>query len=161
MKTVTVDIQLALNEDSTAILPENDQIQQWATMAVNTASHSDKEENQITVRIVEEAEISRLNADYRGKDGPTNVLSFPFLAPPGIPVDEFAGSLGDLVICASVVEKEAAQQNKQAMQHWAHMIVHGTLHLLGYDHQKEQEAKNMERLETTILAEMGYPDPYA
>ena len=158
---VAVDIQLALNKDSTIKLPGKDQIQHWANMAVNTARKSDGEDSQITVRIVEEAEISQLNSVYRHKEGTTNVLSFPFMAPPGIPVEESAGSLGDLVICATVVDREALQQNKQAMQHWAHMIVHGTLHLLGYDHQKEQEAKNMERLEATILAEMGYPDPYA
>lgn len=159
--TVTVDIQLALNKDSTIKLPEKDQIQYWATMAVNAAHQSDKEESQITVRIVEEAEISQLNASYRHKEGPTNVLSFPFKAPPGIPIEESAGSLGDLVICASIVEKEAVQQNKEIMQHWAHMIVHGTLHLLGYDHQTEQEAEDMEGLESTVLARMDYPDPYA
>jgi probable rRNA maturation factor len=157
---VAVDIQLALNKDSTIKLPEKDQIQHWADMAVNTARQSDEEDSQITVRIVEETEISQLNSVYRDKKGPTNVLSFPFVAPPGMPSEESAGSLGDLVICASIVEKEAVQQHKQAMQHWAHMIVHGTLHLLGFDHQTEQEAENMEGLESAILAKMGYPDPY-
>lgn len=157
---VVVDVQLALTKDSTVKVPEKDQIQVWATMAVSAVGQSDGEDSQITVRIVEEAEISQLNEAYRHKQGPTNVLSFPFVAPPGMPSGESAGSLGDLVICASVVEKEAVQQDKQAIQHWAHMIVHGTLHLLGYDHQTEQEAEDMEGLETAILAKIGCPDPY-
>ena len=111
---------------------------------------------QITLRIVDEPESRALNRDYRGIDRPTNVLSFSYDPPPGSDA-----LIGDLVICAPVVAREAAEQGKLPAAHWAHMVVHGTLHLLGYDHQNEDEAREMESLETKILAELGFPDPYA
>ena len=97
-----------------------------------------------------------LNHEYRGKDKPTNVLSFPFEAPPGIELD----LLGDLIICRQVVEKEAEEQSKPLLAHWAHMVVHGSLHLLGYDHIEDDEAEEMESLETEIMQTMGFEDPY-
>jgi len=114
----------------------------------------------VVVRIVDEAESRELNHAYRHKDRPTNVLSFPFEAPPGIPAQEFDGYLGDLVICAPVVIREARAQNKAPEAHWAHMVVHGVLHLLGYDHQNGAEAADMESRERDTLARLGYPDPY-
>ena len=115
---------------------------------------------EVLVRIVDEQESAELNASYRGKQGPTNVLSFPFEAPPGVPAEELGDLLGDLVMCAPVIIREASEQGKSPQAHWAHMTVHGTLHLLGYDHQTDQEAGRMEALETRILAELGFPCPY-
>jgi len=110
----------------------------------------------LVIRIVDEAESRALNRDYRGRDRPTNVLSFPFEPPPGVPSDH----LGDLVICAPVVAREAAGQGKPPEAHWAHMVVHGVLHLQGLDHQNAAQAEAMEAREREILAGLGYPDPY-
>lgn len=132
-------------------LPAEAQIVAWAQAAL-----LNPQDCTVVVRIVDEAESADLNTGYRGKAGPTNVLSFPFEAPPGIPV----GHLGDLVVCAPVVEREAAEQGKPLEGHWAHMLVHGMLHLQGYDHLEDAEATQMEALETQILAHLGYPDPY-
>lgn len=112
---------------------------------------------ELTIRLVNDAESQALNRDYRGKDKPTNVLSFPFEAPPAVSNHY----LGDLVICAGVVAAEAVEQDKALNHHWAHMVVHGVLHLLGYDHIKNAEAERMEALERTILATLKIPDPYA
>jgi len=111
---------------------------------------------EVVIRLVDEAESRHLNLTYRGKDGPTNVLSFPFEAPPGVP----SHLLGDLVICAPVVVAEARAQGKTELAHWAHMVVHGVLHLQGYDHQNDAEAQRMEALERSILAHLHFPDPY-
>jgi probable rRNA maturation factor len=111
---------------------------------------------QLTVRIVDQEEGRALNRTWRHKDQPTNVLSFPFEPMPGVELP----LLGDLVICAPVVRREALDQGKAELAHWAHLVVHGVLHLLGYDHQAETEADEMEALETAILSGLGYPDPY-
>jgi len=100
--------------------------------------------------------VQELNRDYRGKDKPTNVLSFPFEAPAGITMP----LAGDLVICAPVVEQEAADQNKTLESHWAHMVVHGMLHLQGHDHTDDKEAETMEALEIQLLAQLGFANPY-
>jgi probable rRNA maturation factor len=113
---------------------------------------------EMTIRIVDEAEMTTLNGRYRGKAYPTNVLSFPFDMPEEI--EEELPILGDLVICASVVVKEAKEQHKTVAAHWAHMVVHGTLHLLGYDHVKDDEADRMEAEEILILKRLGFSDPY-
>lgn len=143
-------------------LPSDALLRRWARAALlhDDAAGSGKQE--LTLRIVNDAESQALNRDYRGKDKPTNVLSFPFEAP------DFADAigvsnhyLGDLAICAGVVAKEAAEQGKPLNHHWAHMVVHGVLHLLGYDHIKSAEAEQMEALERTILASLKIPDPYA
>lgn len=111
----------------------------------------------LTVRIVGRAESRSLNRRYRSKDKPTNVLSFPAT----VTRAEDRRRLGDLVVCAPVVAREAREQAKTRDAHWAHMIVHGTLHLLGYDHERAADARRMERKETRILAGLGFPDPYA
>lgn len=111
---------------------------------------------EVTLRIVDLAESRQLNSDYRNKDKPTNVLSFPFEAPEHIEMP----FLGDLVVCAAVVEQEAKEQDKPVTNHWAHLCVHGLLHLLGYDHIDETEAQEMEGLETAILAKLNIDDPY-
>lgn len=113
-------------------------------------------EQEITVRIVDIAESQQLNHQYRGKNNATNVLSFPFEAPPEITLN----LLGDLVICAEIVKLEAKQQNKPEAHHWAHMLVHGTLHLLGYDHINNDDAERMEGLEIFILNKLSIDDPY-
>ncbi len=116
----------------------------------------------VSIRIVGAAESRRLNAAWRGKDKPTNVLSFPSgLAGGQNPAPAGPFPLGDLVICAPVVAREAREQGKASRAHWAHMVVHGVLHLLGYDHELDREAESMEAREMNLLATFGYPNPYA
>jgi probable rRNA maturation factor len=152
--TVQVDVQNASDHDTA---PEIPVVESWIVRAVH-ASGADGD-GEISVRIVDAAEIHALNRDYRGKDKPTNVLSFPVGDVAGLPAD-MPVPWGDVVICASVVREEAAAQGKAITDHWAHMLVHGTLHLLGYDHETETEAAEMEALETRILSEHGVADPY-
>ncbi|WP_215786370.1 rRNA maturation RNase YbeY [Pantoea dispersa] len=150
MSTVILDLQLACADENG--LPAEAAFQCWLEAAVTPF----QPESEVTIRLVDEAESHELNLTYRGKDKPTNVLSFPFEAPPGIELP----LLGDLIICRQVVEQEAAEQGKSPEAHWAHMVVHGTLHLLGYDHIEDEEAEEMEALETEIMLALGYPDPY-
>jgi len=145
-----LDLQLAVSD--TDIPPAAD-FHRWAQAALKDR----REAAELVVRIVDEAESGQLNERFRRKAGPTNVLSFPFRAPPPVQTD----LLGDLVICASVVRREAAEQGKEEQAHWAHMVVHGVLHLLGYDHLVEDEAQQMEALERQILSGLGFSDPYA
>ncbi|WP_028023636.1 rRNA maturation RNase YbeY [Enterovibrio calviensis] len=146
-----VDLQIATQ--NTDNLPSEEQLQLWFEQAVKSFCA----QAEATIRIVDEFESQSLNRDYRGKDKPTNVLSFPFEAPPGVELD----LLGDLIICRQVVEKEAEEQNKELFAHWAHMVVHGSLHLLGYDHIDDEEAEEMESLEISIMNALGYENPYA
>ena len=150
MGKMIIDLQIACEQESG--LPTAEQIEQWATAAVQPQS----DEVEMTVRIVDEAESHELNLNYRGKDRPTNVLSFPFECPDEVELP----LLGDLVICRQVVEREAQEQDKPVMAHWAHMVVHGSLHLLGYDHIDDDEAEEMESLETQIMTGLGFADPY-
>lgn len=150
MGSVLVDLQIAT--ENIEGLPTEEQIVQWATGAVQPEGN----EVEMTVRIVDEAESHELNLTYRGKDRPTNVLSFPFECPDEVELP----LLGDLVICRQVVELEASEQEKPLMAHWAHMVVHGSLHLLGYDHIEDDEAEEMESLETQIMQGLGFADPY-
>ncbi|HEY9040779.1 MAG TPA: rRNA maturation RNase YbeY [Rheinheimera sp.] len=146
---ITLDLQLAFDAPD---LPTETQFQQWLDAAVLPF----QAEAEVTIRIVGNAESQQLNFDYRGKDKPTNVLSFPFQCPPGIELP----LLGDLVICAPVVAQEALQQNKTLSAHWAHMVVHGCLHLLGFDHINDDDAEQMETEEVTILQQLGFTNPY-
>ena len=150
MGSIFVDLQIAT--ENIEGLPTEEQIVQWATAAVQPEG----DEVEMTVRIVDEAESHELNLTYRGKDCPTNVLSFPFECPDEVELP----LLGDLVICRQVVEREAAEQEKPLIAHWAHMVVHGSLHLLGYDHIEDDEAEEMESLETQIMQGLGFDDPY-
>jgi len=149
-----VDLQVA--SDNTQSLPTLTQLQTWVSAAITAGSEQTRDEAELTVRIVDADESQSLNGQYRGKDKPTNVLSFPFQNPPGITLP----LLGDLIICKAVVEKEAIEQDKQLLSHWAHMLIHGTLHLLGYDHIEQKEAETMERIETNLMIKLGYSDPY-
>lgn len=149
---MNIDLDLQIAVDDTAGLPSEAQFQQWVAAAL--AGHGDAAE--LTLRIVDDAEGAALNETYRGKQGPTNVLSFPFEAPPGVSLP----LLGDIVICAPQVAREAVEQGKPPQAHWAHLTLHGCLHLLGYDHIDAAEAEEMEALETELLAALGYPNPY-
>lgn len=148
--SVLLDLQLASEAKD---LPSQADLILWLNLVL---THHNMDQAEITVRIVDAQESQQLNAEYRGKDKPTNVLSFPFEAPPGIEIN----LLGDLVICASVVSDEAREQGKALHAHWAHMLVHGCLHLLGYDHIQDDEAEEMEQLEIQLLQQLGIDDPY-
>ena len=148
--SLTLDLQLACASPDG--LPSEAQLQGWLEGTILGF----QQEAEVTVRIVDEAESRELNHTYRGKDKPTNVLSFPFEAPPGLELP----LLGDLVICRQVVEREASEQGKPLMAHWAHMVVHGSLHLLGYDHIEDGEAEEMEALEVEFMAALGFENPY-
>lgn len=147
--SITLDLQLASSDSN---LPSEAQFQQWLEAAV-LPFQADAE---VTVRIVDSAESQQLNSRYRAKDKPTNVLSFPFQCPPGIELP----LLGDLVICAAVVAEEATEQGKALEAHWAHMVVHGCLHLLGFDHINDDDAAEMEAEEIQILQQLGMTNPY-
>ena len=135
-------------------LPEQPDVERW----VRGALEGRREGANLTVRIVGREEGRRLNQRFRGASGPTNVLSFPFHAPPGAPGGD--GEIGDVVLCAPVVNREARVQGKPRGDHWAHLVVHGVLHLLGCDHDTPVAAQRMERLERGILARFAVPDPY-
>jgi len=149
LREAPVEVQYA---SAAAGLPSAEEFEGWvrAVLANRDAA------GEVVIRVVDEAESAQLNATYRGRQGPTNVLSFPFEPPPGVD----APLLGDLAICAPVVRAEAAEQGKSEAAHWAHMVVHGCLHLLGYDHQDEAEAEEMEGIEREILGGLGFGDPY-
>ena len=137
------------------IHPALPEIENWFIHVLEAVNYANSEA-EITLRVVDSLESQSLNHHYRGKDKPTNVLSFPFTNPAPIPLP----LLGDLVICQAVVIQEAEEQGKSVQAHWAHMVVHGLLHLLGYDHIEDADAEIMETLECKILAKLGYPDPY-
>ena len=134
-------------------VPQRPAVERWVRDTLEGRS----EGTGLTVRIVGREEGGRLNDRFRGIPGPTNVLSFPFDVPPGAPSE---GELGDVVLCAPVVNREARVQGKPRDDHWAHLVVHGVLHLLGYDHDTPAAARRMEGLERRILARLGVPDPY-
>jgi len=155
LTAMQIDLQNALECELKGV-PSAEEMLKWASCVLNNAAVSVEENAEMTIRLVHEAEITELNQHYRQKQGSTNVLSFPADIPDDIPL----ALLGDVIICAEVVEEEARVQNKSLESHWAHMVVHGTLHLLGYDHIDEQDAKVMEAKEIEILSNFGYPDPY-
>ena len=144
-----VDIQYAVTVDG---MPEESEIRQWVLQTLPEQNKA----SELTIRVVDEAEITALNRQYRGKEGATNVLSFPYEAIPGVASD----LLGDVVICAPVVASESVVQNKPLDAHWAHMVIHGVLHLLGYDHHQDDDAHKMEVRETELLDSLGYANPY-
>lgn len=146
--TIITDVQHAADGD----VPSNDQFQRWVEAALLQV----EEDCELSIRLVESEESDQLNSTYRGKEGPTNVLSFPFDSP--VPMD--ARLLGDLIICVPIVEKEAKEQGKILEHHWAHLVVHGCLHLLGYDHIEDDEAEVMEELERNILQTLDIDNPY-
>lgn len=141
---------------ASAHIPDDEKFQLWAKAAL--AGNGD--EYSLAIRIVEEDEAQRFNREYRNKDYATNVLSFPAELPEGLPENIKQSQLGDLLLCAPVVAREAVEQQRTEVDHWAHLVVHGVLHLLGYDHEEPDEAKAMESREIEILANLGISDPY-
>lgn len=139
---------------SATLMPKKSLLKNWANAILTQKIKS----AEVTLRIVDIQEMTELNSQYRHKSGPTNVLSFPFDMPPELS-DEIP-ILGDIIICADVVNREAVEQNKPREAHWAHMIVHGTLHLLGYDHETEADANIMEPEEIHLLHLLGFNNPY-
>jgi probable rRNA maturation factor len=140
------------NESQSSLIPEKKLFKYW----LDAVLKSDNQDSEIVIRIVDKDEIIQFNEQYRNKKGATNILSFPFEVPDGVE----SQLLGDLLVCASVVEREAWQQNKKLEQHWAHLIIHGILHLLGYNHIDDVEAEEMEALEINILSTIGINNPY-
>ena len=148
---IELDLQIA---SSAKQLPSHAEFLVWCSLALRQRTNP----SELTIRLVDAEEGLELNSTWRGKDYPTNELSFPADIPEGlldIPL------LGDLVICVPVVEQEATEQSKTLTAHWAHLVMHGCLHLLGYDHIDDEEAEEMENLERQLLAEIGHPDPYS
>jgi probable rRNA maturation factor len=137
-------------------VPAAAELERWARSALG-----DGVRGELTVRVVGEAESAEMNARYRGKRGPTNVLSFPAEVPAAADAGAEVLPFGDLVICADVVAREAREQGKPLAAHWAHMVVHGALHLQGYDHENVRDATTMEARERALLARLGFPDPYS
>jgi probable rRNA maturation factor len=148
---VRVDVQRRVQ----AWAPARAEIAKWASVALGRRALG----REMGVRVVGAAESRRLNSQYRGKNRPTNVLSFPVAPLPGKPVGE-ARPLGDLVICPQVLRTEAREQKKTLRAHWAHLVVHGVLHLIGYDHEREAEASRMEQREISVLRRLGFANPY-
>ncbi|KJV05184.1 rRNA maturation RNase YbeY [Methylocucumis oryzae] len=146
-----LDLQLAFDADN---LPTEQQLQTWIDVALSECTY----DTELVIRIVDENESASLNQHYRNKTGPTNVLSFPFEAPD---LPDFASDLlGDLVICAPVIAEEALTQQKPLHHHWAHIVIHGVLHLLGYDHIDDDEAEIMEQKEIALLQQLNINNPY-
>lgn len=146
--TIEVEVQ---RETSNSSVPSDQQFERWAAAALQ--GHG---ESELVIRVVDQEESRRLNEQFARRNKATNVLSFPAGLPPSIDL----ALLGDIVICAPLVKREAEQQNKSIVAHWAHLTVHGILHLLGHDHQSDKEAANMEALETSLVQSFGFPDPY-
>lgn len=157
---IVVDL---INASGDRAVPRAPSFRRWAEAALRLVEE-DAAEASVAIRLVSEAESAQLNESYRGKRGSTNILSFPAAALPALPFG--AGELpprplGDLAICVPVLKREAKAQGKTEQAHWAHLTVHGLLHLLGHDHERDDEAAVMEALEIRILAELGFADPYS
>jgi probable rRNA maturation factor len=135
--------------------PSDKELTHWAITTVSFFEIQNSEQ-EFTIRIVDKAESARINKLFRDKNSATNVLAFPFCATTPHPM----GILGDLLMCAPIIREEAEVQGKEITAHWAHTLVHGLLHLLGFDHKTDSEAKDMEALETTIMLKLGFPPPY-
>ncbi|MEX2365380.1 MAG: rRNA maturation RNase YbeY [Pseudohongiellaceae bacterium] len=150
---VTVDL---VNASGDSAVPASEDFRYW-TNAAMTCLHPERKSCELSIRLMDEAESASLNETWRGKQGSTNILSFPFSAH----VPDTEAMLGDLAICVPVVKLEARQQNKNAKAHWAHLTVHGVLHLNGYDHENADDAAVMEKLEVKILTRLGFDNPYA
>lgn len=148
---MSIDIEVQYATESRS-LPDTKKIKNWVKSSLN----NEVKRAEITIRIVDEDEGARLNEKWRSVSGPTNVLSFPY----NEDIKNLETVQGDVILCAPVIFREAKQQDKPVDAHWAHMVIHGTLHLQGYDHIQEDDANKMESLETDILNKLHFPDPY-
>lgn len=151
--SMSVEIQLCEDLVDDVYVPSEKLLDAWACSVLQRQSIDNAE---LFIRVVGKAESQNLNKSYRDKDTPTNVLSFPLDAPEYI----VPRMLGDLVICADIVEAESLEQKKLRDAHWAHMVVHGVLHLLGFDHQGDEQAQEMEEIEIAVMQELGFANPY-
>ena len=149
-----MNLQVDITSASSEPAPDEDDIRSWVAAALEADGRS--ADCEVSLRLVDQDEMAQLNRDYRGRQGPTNVLSFPADLPGSLPLN----LLGDIVICAPLVCREAAEQGKSATAHWAHLTIHGTLHLLGYDHIADAEAEAMEYLESRVMQALGFACPY-
>ena len=153
----SVDIVVEVQRFTDVVItPKDGQFECW----IKKTLAGRRQQAEVVIRLVDRDEARQFNLQYRQKDYATNVLSFPAEVPDGIPADVAGSVLGDLLICAPVVADEADLQGKQVLDHWAHLTVHGVLHLLGHDHEHESEAARMEALEIEILNDLGISDPY-
>ena len=161
MNNTPYSVEVTLQKAAKAVeLPDTEQFQEWVNCAIDHAGRPLGGNSCVTIRVVDELESSALNDKYRHIPSPTNVLAFPAANDEYLFGDDAEIELGDLAICAAVVLREAEEQSKPAAAHFAHMTVHGSLHLLGYDHVTEQGALEMEALEKKVMEKLGYPDPY-
>jgi probable rRNA maturation factor len=147
MQNIKIDLQIAVKDKS---IPSKQDFTKWLNLVAKIIPPP-KDQHEICIRIIDEQESAALNKTYRHKEGATNILSFAYQN------DEL---LGDLAICAPLIVKQAQQQNKELLAHWAHIVIHGYLHLVGFKHQNNQETAKMEQLEVEILQKLGYPNPY-
>lgn len=149
-----LDLQIAVASSET--IPTSQHFTDWAQLLESELLADRQHEVGCCIRVIDATEMQQYNREYRDKDQPTNVLSFPLPAQ----VEEDLEWLGDILICAEVVEQEAVDQGKDIQAHWSHITLHGLLHLLGYDHLNDQQAEEMEALEVALLATLGFPNPY-
>lgn len=147
---IKINLQTAYSKND---MPTLNDFKKWASETLRGRTNK----NELTIRIVDEQESEQLNKQYRLKSGPTNILSFPYEDLPNVKNN----LIGDLVICAPLVEQEANKYKKTSQAHWAHLTIHGCLHLLGYDHIKESDSQLMESVEISLLKKLGFKDPYA
>ncbi len=151
---IEIDFQVVSGFDAAAYVPGEQDVNSWIKCALAMAGYA--QPAQVSVCVVDRQEITALNRQYRKKNQATNVLSFPYEPMPGVDVP----LLGDIAVCAEVINEEAREQHKTAGQHWAHIIVHGVLHLLGFDHINDNDAQQMEAMEVRILEQLGFSNPY-
>ena len=151
-----MNILLSVDRHTDVASPTDAKLQGWVSHTLVQTASLPEPTPELSIRITDNDEAADLNQTYRAKAGPTNVLTFPA----DVPAETGSGLLGDLVICAPLVQLEAAQQQKSEEAHWAHLVIHGVLHLLGHDHQIPAEAKQMEALEIDLLEHLGFPNPY-
>ena len=151
-----MNILLSVDRATEVASPTDTTLQGWVSHTLIQTASLLEPTPELSIHITDNDEAAAINLTYRAKAGPTNVLSFPS----DVPTETGSGLLGDLVICAPLVQLEAAQQHKSEEAHWAHLVIHGVLHLLGHDHQIPAEAAQMEALEIDLLRHLGFPDPY-
>lgn len=155
--SMNLDLQIEIDWPG---MPGEADFNYWTKAALEHLEQSRIDTTNLCIRVVDEKEITELNQNYRHKEGSTNVLSFPAHLPDFIVLETKEKALGDIILCAPVIAQEASEQGKETIAHWAHLTVHGVLHLLDYDHESTEEADKMESIEIAILQQLGFPNPY-